>query len=437
MAARLLQPPFVLDRLIAEAKRRARQRRVAVTAVVAVLAVAVGGTMLAVHPYGWFRASQPYAGPLEPGGMVWGPGNPSWPAAPTASPQAVSAASGNVAWMMGNVAWRWNGRAWRSVPLPRNGKVKLWSVAARAPDDAWAVGQRESAPQNHALIEHWNGARWSIVRLPRLPTSSLYGVAAAGPRSAWAVGATFRWRPNRTPVARPLLLHWDGTAWRRQPLPWADRGLELAKVVATGPSSIWVVTTRNSRETRIEYWDGTGWRLVHAPFGSNDPPAGFSATSWNDAWAVGSFGRGGNRVATYSHALAAHWNGSHWQITPAPNPPGDTNSAALVDVSSARPNDALAGGESQRLNLVGANGANGISAPVTYFLHWNGQDWQAMPGPTPPIHGGVSKITAASDGSAWALGNCVVGGFSIRWTGAIWAAAPPPPNTHWRCWSPG
>jgi hypothetical protein len=396
-----------------------------------------GGATLAIRPFGWLRTSQPYAGPFEPGGMFTGTGGlppaDSWPVG-----QAVSAASRSDAWIVGSVARRWDGNAWRNVLLPRISGSDLSAVAAVAPDDAWAAGSRSRGTgPYHALIEHWNGSRWSIEEVPRLHSSTmLYGVSAAGPRSAWAVGTNYRRNPGkRYPVARPLLLHWDGASWRQQPLPWAYPSLQLDKVVATGPSSVWV-TGHASSKSRIEHWNGTRWRLIHGPFGSNDPLVGFSATAWNDAWAVGSYGQGSNRVAKYSHALAAHWNGYHWKITPVPNPPGDTNSAALVDVAAARPNDAWALGETQRLDDQGRDGIS-ATGPVVYFVHWNGQNWQVVPGVAPPTYDGVRAITAARDGSAWAIGNCSVDDFSVRWNDKAWVTAPHPRDTHWRRQGPG
>ncbi len=346
-------------------------------------------------------------------------------------------ASRSDAWIVGSVARRWDGHAWRNVPLPRISGADLWAVAAVAPSDAWAVGwhSRGTGPY-HALIEHWNGARWSLARLPRLRQAMLFGVSAAGPRSAWAVGATRTYRKGRShgyPVTHPLLLHWDGTSWRKQPLPWAYPSLTLDKVAATGPSSVWVVSSgaQDGLRSRIEYWNGRRWRLVYAPFGSNDPLLGFSATAGNDAWAVGSYGLGGNTVVKESHALAAHWNGQHWQITPVPNPPGGSNSAVLNDVAAASPDGVWALGESQHLDFQGHDGLSS-TGPTSYFLHWDGQDWQATSGTTPSVYDGVAAITAAPDGSAWAIGNCNVDDFSLRWTGDNWVTAPHPRDTYWR-----
>lgn len=271
--------PFTLNPLIAEAKRRARQRRVLLAAVLLVLIA--GGTTLAVPSFGLLRTSRTTAVRFVPGGLAIGIGGP--PPVSEAGVSAMSATSHSDAWIVGSVAWHWDGRAWRTVSLPR-GNFDLWSVAAVTPDDAWAVGARGSGTlvRSHALIAHWNGARWRVVELPRLPSSFLFGVSAAGPRSVWAVGATYRANRAGTFVSRwtrPLLLHWDGASWRKQSLPWGRRALTLDKVVATGPSAVWVVSTGMQdpagSASFIEHWNGKRWQDAPLPFGRTDPLNGF------------------------------------------------------------------------------------------------------------------------------------------------------------------
>lgn len=356
---------------------------------------------------------------------------------------AVSAASGSDAWVVGTVAWRWDGHAWQSVPLPR-GSFDLWSAAAVAPDDAWVVGARGDGylPRSHALIEHWNGARWSVVHLPRLPASFLYGVSAAGPRNAWAVGATYRSNHAGKFVSRwtrPLLLHWNGSSWREQSLPLGRHPVTLDKVVATGPSSVWVVSTGQENSatglpSMIEHWNGTHWQKIPLPFGRSDALAGFSASASDDAWAVGSYAQGGNTAAKFSHSLAAHWNGRSWRLTHLPNRQGDNNSV-LTDVSTVRGDDAWALGQSQHLHLLGNDGFS-ATAPVAFLEHWNGHEWRIAPGAAPPIYEGRPAITATADGSAWALGTCFYDNFILRWTGGAWVFASHPQDRHWRTGTP-
>src|SRR4051794_15234957 len=60
--------PFSLAPLIAEARRRARQRRVLSAAAVLMLGLAAGGTTLALHPFGLLRGSQATQAPSSRAG---------------------------------------------------------------------------------------------------------------------------------------------------------------------------------------------------------------------------------------------------------------------------------------------------------------------------------------------------------------------------------
>jgi hypothetical protein len=423
--------------VIAGVKRAVRQHPFLIAAAMVVLwGGGVAGGVVALNSVSGVRA----AGPYLPGGLQFGTGPPRFAPYVSASLSGVSVASREAAWIVGSVAWRWNGRAWQRVPPPT---VSNGGVAAVTPDDAWAVGARGdgSLVQSHAVVEHWDGGRWSAMRLPRLGASSyLFAVSAAGPRSVWAVGATFRAnrRGRLNPWGtRPLLLHWNGTSLTRVALPWMRPGLELDKVVATSPSSVWVVSTGYQRYANwipivVEHWNGTRWRKVPAPFGAGDFISGFSASAGNDAWAVGSYAHGGNTAAKYSHSLAAHWDGQRWQITPVPNPPG-SNNATLTNVAAVQPDDAWAIGLSQSLDLEGRDGFS-ASAPAGLLEHWDGRNWHYVPGAPKLIgrDGTEQSLAAAPDGSAWVIGSCGVDNVVARFTGGTWVTAPHPPDMHWR-----
>jgi hypothetical protein len=60
-------------------------------------------------------------------------------------------------------------------------------------------------------IARWNGVAWIRASTPRLTRASVLIGAAAGARSVWAVGGIAA-PGNRT---RTLILHWNGTTWKR------------------------------------------------------------------------------------------------------------------------------------------------------------------------------------------------------------------------------
>jgi hypothetical protein len=93
---------------------------------------------------------------------------------------------------------------------PGGGKARtlLTDITAMSPHDAWTTG----ITGNRSLIEHWNGTAWRRISI-RLPADGgmLIGVYAASGRSALAVGCTKNFASTK---ARPLVLHWNGTAWK-------------------------------------------------------------------------------------------------------------------------------------------------------------------------------------------------------------------------------
>jgi hypothetical protein len=218
-----------------------------------------------------------------------------------------------------------------------------------------------------------------------------------------------------------LLLHWDGTTWSKVSLPWSTRGLGIDHVVATGSSSVWAVGTRFGTsptsgkpvETSVlEYWDGERWHAVRAPFGPDDPVRGFTATSGRDAWAVGSASER-SRGRVYTDALAAHWNGSGWKLAPVPNRAGGSNSH-LQSVVAVRPDDVWAFGSSWTQ----------AQTAVALFEHWDGRSWTVMPGAAPDF--GSGWLTAASDGTAWAVNPSSCDNVLVRWDGTAWVYASHP-----------
>jgi hypothetical protein len=220
----------------------------------------------------------------------------AWTRLPSPSPQSpsflngISAASAGDVWAVGGLSktliLHWNGTAWRRVtsPSPRTPAV-LYDVTAISGGDAWATG----SSSNGTLILHWNGTAWRRARSPAVRSGAgLIGISGTSARNLWAVGATGGLvaasaarragfaapafgtsRPPRAagagPASEPLILHWNGTAWRRTSIPLPANGGQLIAVSAVSGRNAWAVgctkTFANlAARPLVLHWNGTAWK---------------------------------------------------------------------------------------------------------------------------------------------------------------------------------
>ena len=375
---------------------------------------------------------RPGHGPLLPAG---GPATFHWSPLLT----SVSTSGSDDAWIVGSVAWHWEGSRWRAVRLPRiGGQPSLAGVATIAADDAWAVGST-SAPDGeivhtHPLVEHWNGMAWSVVPLSLGTPAALDAVSASSPDNVWASGW---WEPpglgrNQADAAlRPLVAHWDGTAWHVMHVfePWES---EAAHVVALAADDVWVSGSTLSTHAFVAHWDGSRWAHIRAPFGIHDPASGITATSADDVWAVGSYG-----VKVNARTLAAHWDGHRWMIAPTPDRNSDSMLTAVAEIS---PTDVWAAGQRFDYRVIHNSPKCLVRrctemighGPWTFYAHWDGRRWSAAPAPGfASMDLADQQLGVAADGSAWAVGYCGSDNLVARWNGRAWLAMRHPPDIHW------
>lgn len=122
----------------------------------------------------------------------------------------------------------------------------------------------------------------------------------------------------------------------------------------------------------------------------------------------------------HAETLIEHWNGTDWQIVPGP---GITSNIAafLTGVTALSDNDVWAVGH--YLN------SDGVSQ--TLIEHWNGTKWQTVSSPNFG-HGGNSLdgIAAASASDIWAVGSVDNGTLTEHWDGALWSIVSSPNAGH-------
>ena len=324
----------------------------------------------------------------------------------------VAATSAGNAWAVGSdgngktLIVHWNGTAWTRVPSPSlSGFASLSGVAATSATNAWTVG---FGGNGKTLIVHWNGTAWT-----RVPSASpgtfatLSGVAATSATNAWAVGSAFR--------GKTLILHWNGTVWSQVP-NLSLKGAFQA-VAAISARDAWAVGYTGSpggagipgnNSPLIMHWNGVAWKHVptHLAPGLGNL-RGVAATSAGNAWAVGCTGC---LAEGAGDPLIERWNGTAWKQVPAPSP---VSLAGLYGVAATSPAKAWAVGT-----------PSGGPGHTTGIVRWNGTAWKPVPSPNPGGQVHVMGVAATSARNAWAVGETEATtpfkGVISHWNGTAW-----------------
>jgi hypothetical protein len=120
---------------------------------------------------------------------------------------------------------RWTGQSWQVVPGASDGRVPSpTAISGSSASDLWAVG---SAAGDRMMVARYDGGRWRDVRvsvagLPRGYDANLADVVTLSPTNAWAVGVLPVASNGRNSRQTSLVMHWDGTDWRRFPVSEAS-----------------------------------------------------------------------------------------------------------------------------------------------------------------------------------------------------------------------
>jgi hypothetical protein len=225
----------------------------------------------------------------------------------------VAAVSANDVWAVGSfgsipenkketLILHWNGEEWSQVPNPNpseNEESQLWSVAATAADNVWAVGFTGDYPESEPLSMQWNGTRWNRVPAVSLcrRINSLGNVSALAPNEIWASGSCTE---ELDPLARNSTIqgsvwHWAGLEWRNVPVPDTKQGETFAGIAATNSSDIWVTSStevrvqgKYQRISSLLRWNGTTWSKIAGPEGAYFTD--IAALENDSVWAAGRLG---------------------------------------------------------------------------------------------------------------------------------------------------
>jgi hypothetical protein len=202
------------------------------------------------------------------------------------------------------VSLHWNGRSWTQVRTPDPGGAGddelLGVTAIPGTADAWAAGYNlTTSSETETLMLHWNGSAWSQTSAPAALTdgTQLNAVTAVSANDAWAVGQY----NTASDFEHPLILHWDGTAWAKQQLPPLGQSVYVLNSVAATASDVWAVglgpclggSINCPSKTLTMHLTSSGWQVVPSVSISDQQNqnnlAGVAITSGGTTWAVGDY----------------------------------------------------------------------------------------------------------------------------------------------------
>ena len=268
------------------------------------------------------------------------------------------------------------------------------AAAGQSAPSAWVVGATGIGTLHlRPVMLAWNGTAWKRVSTPDgTVLGRLSGVAAVSATNVWAVGGTA--------AHGALILHWNGRTWRPVPLPALGPAAQLYGVAATSARNAWAVGSGPSDDSLILHWNGKTWRRLPGPIPAGSDSPAFSAVavdSARNAWAVGTYADFGS-----FGTLTEHWNGTAWKLVPSPGQPAVHSPGGVLTGVAVTPRDTWA---------VGSG----------WFLRWNGTKWKQLPAP----NGGPNGVVAVSATDAWAVGSVIE-----HWNGTTWRQVHAPAGTY-------
>lgn len=234
--------------------------------------------------------------------------------------------------------------------------------------------------------------------------NGLRDATAFSPDDVWAVGQSY---DNGTDHS--MLIHWDGTAWKRVTGPAQDR-FTADSVSGVYGNAVWVAgscvyDSGDGEKACAARWNGSEWSApVRLP--GDGAALTIHAIALDNVWVGGSAGGG----APYY----AHYNGTTWSQVTAPSPGG--SQSEISDLAAGGPNDVWAAGYRST--------TSGAQRPLVQ--HWDGKRWTTFT--TPNTEGALRSITPLTGTRVWAVGWGASDAMVLRRSGNSFLAAPEVPG---------
>jgi hypothetical protein len=340
-------------------------------------------------------------------------------------------------------ALHWNGTTWHKVTVPNPGGTgagdssEVTAVRCAAASECWAVGlyQKNSGPVLAEMLR-WNGKKWSAMAVPqpagtgKTALNQLTDVTCIAARNCWAAG----YFGKSGSGTLNLVLHWNGTKWKRVRVPEAGGASKQAdnelngircpttsRCLAVGSYS--TGSGSNQAFNQVLTWNGRSWTAQRLPNpGSGTPDyqntlLGIGCGAKAACWAVGTREPTNDAHRVLNQVL--HWNGHSWSRQLITQPGGTTspaqNELAGITCTTAR-----------NCWAVGFDGAFSRNQAQ----HWNGKHWVLVHTPDPALPGVVPVdelfgVRCTDAAHCWAVGAQespgLVSNEILHWNGKAWS----------------
>lgn len=394
------------------------------------------------------------------------------------------------------VAERWNGRAWQlqQIPAP-HGSDDLNGVTCSSTRECIAVGVQQrylhEVADSVMLVERWHAGRWTAQRPLTLHGARFTGATAVACSSASACTAVgYGSQLPDQAASAPVAARWNGSRWSvaRTRVPHGNRyvlmsGVSCASTCTAVGTASYGSFTEGTGSTLAESLHGTRASLERTPDRrgvQSSSTASISCASVSFCIAVG---YSGAHSAQGGFTLAERWSGSHWTVSPTPQPATPIPAAQLAGVSCPSQRFCAAVGSyidyARNLERVLVEEWNGrawsvatapapersapvleadscvgqsfcmavgsyTSGPYTRALTelWNGRSWRLVRAPVPGVYTDLHGVSCVTRASCYAVGENGASQYSapqvlaMHWDGARWspqASTKPPTGSHPVC----
>ena len=253
----------------------------------------------------------------------------------------VDATSTSNVWAIGSLVERYDGTNWVAMSSPAG--VALRGLDVVSPTEVWVAGYSGSA----AAVAQWKNGTWTT-RYTQASTGRhltvFEAIAVTGADDVWAVGWDRDYNAPGRPVSS-LVVHFDGTSWRREDTPNPANRNTLMDVVALPNGDVFAVgvaqdtsgggITPRSLMLRKQ---GATWSPLPVPqgeAGSQDQLLSVAAVSSSSVWSVGYYSSPSSGLY---EPLLVHWTGNGGAGTLAVSHPSPALTvSALASGVSATP----------------------------------------------------------------------------------------------------